>query len=340
MGENATRALQWRVSERASALHSNSIVCDLTLPWGPGYENKETVLDRYRRSGATFVSLTIGSDWVDLGATMHNIAETKARLRAESDKFVFVKTVEDIERAKAEGKLGIGFHFQGTEGLEGDKNMVHLYYELGVRHMLLAYNARNRAADGCHDRTDCGLSRYGVRLIEEMNRAGMILDLSHTGYRTTIEAMEVSQAPVMFSHSNANALKPHARNIKDDQIKACARKGGLIGINGVGHFLGDNDDSVGNIVRHIDYVAELVGPEHVGLGMDFVYYLDTLHRRFLANPDKFSEGYPKAMGDRRYAPPEQLPKVTEALLERNYSEKEIRWILGENFLRLARQVWK
>jgi membrane dipeptidase len=340
METNASRAVQWGVSEKAALLHFNAIVCDLTLPWGPGYENKDTVLDRYRSSGIDFISLTVGSDWVDLNATMHNIADTKLRLRAESDKYVFVKSVDDIERAKAENKLALGFHFQGSEGLNGDRNMVHLFYELGVRHMLLAYNSRNRAADGCHERTDCGLSRYGVRLIEEMNRAGMILDLSHTGYRTTMEAMEVSEAPVMFSHSNAYGLKAHPRNIKDDQIKTCARKGGLVGINGVGHFLGDNDDSVGNIVRHIDYVAELVGPQHIGLGMDFVYYLDTLHRRFLANPDKFPEGYPKEMGNRRYAPPEQLPRVTEALLGRNYPEKDIRGILGENFLRLARQVWK
>lgn len=218
--------------------------------------------------------------------------------------------------------------------LEGDANLLQLFYDLGIRHMLLAYNQKNRAADGCHERTDSGLSRYGVRLIEEMNRVGMILDLTHVGYRSTMEAIEVSADPVIFSHSNAYAVKEYPRNLRDDQIKACAQKGGLIGINGVGHFLGDNKASTENFLKHIDYVAQLVGPQHVGIGTDYVYFLEQIHRKFLANPER----YPRTIAEREYFPPQLLPQVTEALLKRNYPEEEVRGILGGNFLRIARRV--
>ena len=332
--------LQWNVSERASAFHADALVCDLTLPWLPGLENKETTLPRYPASGVDFVSLSIGHDEYGLATTIHHMADVKGRLGAEPDKYVLVESADDILQAKAAGKLAVGLHFQGSEMLEGDASLVQLFYQLGIRHMLLAYNQKNRAADGCHERTDCGLSRYGVRLIEEMNRVGMILDLTHVGYRSSMEAMEVSADPVIFSHSNAYAVKEHPRNLRDEQIKACARKGGLIGINGVGHFLGDNKASTENFIRHIDYMAQLVGPQHVGIGTDYVYFLEQMHRKFLANPERYPEGYPRTIGEREYFPPERLPQVTEALLKRNYPEDEIRGVLGENFLRVARRVWK
>jgi membrane dipeptidase len=340
MKKDTSPASNWNISEKATALHADALVCDMTLPWLAGYENQDTTLPRYTASGFNFVSLTVGHDRYNLSTTVHHIADVKRRLKAEPEKYILVKAVEDILQAKKEGKLAIGFHFQGSEGLEGDKNMVDIYYELGVRHMLLAYNQKNRACDGCHERTDAGLSRYGVRLIEEMNRVGMILDLTHTGYRSTMEAIEVSEAPVIFSHSNAFAVMEHPRNIRDDQIKACAEKGGLIGINGIGQFLGDDGATTENFVRHIDYLTGLVGPEHLGIGIDFVYYPDQMYRMFLANPDRFPEGYSHKPAAWTYFSPEKLPEVTESLLNRSYSEADIRGILGENFLRVARQIWK
>jgi len=341
MSDKNPPAARWGVSKQAARLHAEALVCDTTLPWGPGYENQDTTLPRYPDSGVDFISLTVGHDAWGLTTTIHHLAEVKARLEAERDKYVFVRSVDDILRAKAEGKLAVGLHFQGSEALEGDKNLIGLLYELGIRHLLLAYNQKNRAADGCHERTDAGLSRYGLALIKEMNRVGMILDLSHTGYQSTMEAMEFAEGPVMFSHSNPYALKQHPRNIRDDQIKACARKDGFIGINGIGFFLKDNDVSAENFANHIDYVAQLVGPEHVGLGLDFVYYEDQMFRKAQANPERYpGEGYSKDAAGWRYVPPERLPQVTEVLLKRGYPESEIRGILGGNFLRLAGQVWK
>ena len=324
-----------------SDLLPGALVCDMCLPWGPAYQNKETTLPRFKRAGVDFISLTVGMDRLGLAAAIKNLAAEKARIEASGGELVLVRTVEDIRQAKARGKLALGFHFQGSESLEGDPNLVALFYELGVRHMLLAYNQKNRAADGCHERTDCGLSRYGVKLVEEMNRVGMILDLSHTGYRSTMDAMDACQGPCIFSHANAKAVKDHPRNIRDDQARACAAKGGVIGVNGIGFFLGeDNRASVENFARHIDHYAELIGPEHVALGLDFVYFHEQMFAMYQANPDRFPEGYSPREEDWQYFAPEQLAPLADDLLGKGYAEDDIRGILGGNFLRVAEKVWK
>ena len=333
-------ALKWNVSEKAAALHSDARVCDMTLPWGAPNENKEITLPRYPESGFDFVSMSVGIDGDSLAHTVHYVASVKNYLKTHANKYVFVKSVDEILKAKSEGKFAVGFNFQGSEMLEGDKNLVEVFYDLGVRHMLLAYNQKNKAADGCHERTDSGLSRYGISLIQEMNRVGMIVDLTHMGYCSSMEAMEISKAPVIFSHSDAYTLKNHPRNIRDDQIKGCARKGGIIGVVGIGHFLGNNEASTENMVRHIDYIVNLVGPGHVGIGLDLVYYQDSMYRRYLEQRERYPEGYPPDSKDWNYFQPEQLPEITDALLKRNYSENDIRGILGQNFIRVAGQVWK
>jgi len=340
MSKEPDLTAQWRISKDAMELHADACVCDMTLPWVPHAENKDIALKRFRASGFNFLSLSVGVEAVGLGGTLHHMANVKAKILAEAEDYVFVNTVKDIREAKKKGKLALGFHFQGSEMLERNKNMVQLFYDLGIRHMLIAYNHKNRAADGCHERTDSGLSRYGVELIQEMNRAGMLLDLSHTGYVSTMEAMEIYEGPVIFSHSNPDGVRPHARNIRDDQIKACAKKGGIIGIVGFGHFLKDNDISAEGFVRNIDYVAELVGPEHVGLGLDFVYYPEQFYREVMADPQWWPEEYLQNLDGFNYFPPEELPRVTEILLKRDYNESRIRGILGENYLRVAEQVWK
>jgi membrane dipeptidase len=324
--------------ERAAALMRASMVCDLTLPWGAVNENKEPTLPRFQKAGFGFISLTVGMDWVTLTETVHHIAAERARFTRESDKYVLALTVEDIRRARREEKMAVGFSFQGSNPLDRDTNMVEAYYALGVRQMLLAYNEKNHAGDGCHERTDSGLSRFGLRVVQEMNRVGMILDCTHTGHRTTMDAMEATMAPCIFSHSNAYALKAHDRNIRDDQIRACARTGGVIGINGVGMFLGDNDSSPSTLANHVEHVANLVGPQHVALGLDFVYYMDSMIARWSANPDRYPEGYPSPPW--HMFAPEDLPLLVAVLLRRGWSDADVQGVLGENYLRVAQAVWK
>lgn len=246
--------------------------------------------------------------------------------------------MEDILAAKAAGLLGVNFHFQGTNAFNRDTGLVDIYYQLGVRQALLAYNQKNHVGDGCHERTDGGLSRFGVALIAEMNRVGMLVDCSHTGYRTSMDALECSTSPVIFSHANAAGVYKHDRNIKDDQITACARTRGVIGVNGIGLFLGDNNAATELLLNHIDYIAQQVGPAHVGIGLDWVYDIESL----MVLVRQMAATYPAGAYDHeiQMAQPEQLPQITEGLWKRGYAEQDIRNILGLNWLRVAREVWK
>ena len=335
----------WQILAAAAALHRDALVWDMTLPWRDygAPDLRAGTLPRMAAHGLNFISLTLAADWNGVGETAHKIAKERAYFQAHGDRFVLVEGVDDIERAQREGKLAVSFHFQGANPVNYDVNLIEVYYKLGVRHMLLAYNSKNATGDGCNERTDGGLSRFGISVVEQMNRVGMLIDGTHCGYRMTMELFEFSKDPVIFSHANAHALWEHRRNIRDDQIKACAASGGVIGVSGVGIFLGDNDVSTARLVEHIDHIAGLVGSEHVGLGLDYVYDQDALTRghnsRPAWNPDAAAFGNTRRE-DVQYFPPEHLPQLTEALLARRYSEAEVRGILGENWLRLARRVWR
>jgi membrane dipeptidase len=166
----------------------------------------------------------------------------------------------------------------------------------------------------------------------------MLVDCSHTAYRTTMEAMDTSEAPVIFSHSCAKALWKHGRNITNEQIKACARTGGVIGINGIGNFLGRNDISSTNFVDHVAHIAGLVGAEHVGISLDYAFDAANVDSLVGGNSRYWpKEEYQTAS---RYLPPEQLPEIVETMVQRGFSDPDITGILGGNFLRVAQGVWK
>lgn len=205
--------------------------------------------------------------------------------------------------------------------------------------MLFAYNRNNLAGGGCHDR-DEGLTSFGREVINEMNRLGMFVDVSHCGFRTSIEVMEYSRKPVIFSHSNPKALCQHGRNISDEQILACVNTGGLVGVNGIGLFLGSPLPDAALLARHIDYLVRVAGPEHVGIALDYAFPVANLSTAEIlaAHPQYWpaEEGYGSAAG---YVPPSMLEEVVAALLALGHSPQNIRGVLGENFLRLAEAVW-
>jgi len=329
------------VSSQAESLHRRLIVCDLTLPLDSDYELVDygALFRRLVDAGYTFVSITIATDSSNIGRTMHALARHRAYFGERPEQFLIVQEAEDIRRAKQNGQLAVSFHLQGTNSLEQDLHMVEIYYDLGIRHMLLAYNLRNAVGDGCHERTDAGLSRFGVELVREMNRVGVIVDCSHTGYRTTMDAFDVAAAPVIFSHSNARALLDHERNIRDEQIRGCAATGGVIGVNGVDLFLGAHASPAEAMAHHIDYIASLVGIEHVAIGLDYVLQAAALNA-ILKVPSNI---YPESAGYRKgvdIAGPETLPALTDCLLKRGYSDADVACALGGNFLRVAEAVWR
>jgi membrane dipeptidase len=166
----------------------------------------------------------------------------------------------------------------------------------------------------------------------------MVVCCSHTGYRTAMEVMEQATKPVIFSHSNPSGVWSHKRNIRDELIRACAQTGGVIGVNGIGFFLDANEARTDSIVSHIDYVAQLVGPEHVGLGLDYVFDRRELEDFVKTNPAIFpaDEGYASGV---QFVEPERIPEIVGALKSLGYKDKDLNMILGGNHMRVAKSVW-
>jgi len=329
------------ISEKAQALHAESMVWDAhtCLPLVPGQSMAE--LERHRAAGVTFVSVNVGMDFNPIPQVMRVIAAFRSWLAASGDRFLLAGSVADVRRAKREGKLAVAFDLEGSAMLDDDLAMLRLYRDLGVRQIHLAYNRDNSIAGGCHG-SDVPLTPLGRQVVDEINRLGLLMDCSHSGYRTSMEVMERSSRPVIFSHSNPKALKNHARNITDDQIRACARTGGVVALSGIGIFLGANDISTETLLRHIDYVVERVGVDHVGLGLDYVFdrnVKDTppaLDRRLWWPP---GHEYGELDFEMEIVPPERFPELTEALLAHQYSEADVGKIIGGNMLRVAEQTW-
>ena len=335
------RKRNWHVSQEAEALHNRSIVWDNhgCLPLELG-KNLEFIpqLQRYRDAGVDVVSINVGYGEIGLEACIRVLAQMRDWIGARPGDYLRVEAVEDIELAHATGKLAVTFDLEGAAPLQRQISLIPMLYDLGVRWMLLAYNRRNWAGGGCHE-PDTGLTAEGKELIDEMNEAGMVVCLSHTGYRTAMEAMQYSRQPVIFSHSNALALKKHDRNIPDELITACAQKGGVIGINGVNIFLGSGSADVESIADHIDYIVQLGGIDHVGIGLDYIFD-DT---EIAEVTRKMTKTFPRAAGydvPIEVVMPENLPRLTQCLLNRAYTENDIQKVLGRNLLRIAEQVWK
>lgn len=328
------------ISAEARALLERTILWDnhACMPLRPDDESFLPQLARVKAAGITLVSLNVSFDLYSAETAFTMLGAFRQWITRRPADYVLAHTVTDIEAAKREGKLAVTFDIEGGRAVENHPGLVELYYRLGVRWMLLAYNRNNRLGGGCQDE-DSGLTDYGRRIIDEMERVGMVLCCSHTGYRTAREAIEYSRNPVIFSHSNPRAMWDHERNIPDDLMRACARTGGVVHLNGIGAFLGKNDNSTETLVKHIDYAVQLIGPEHVGLGLDYVFDARELDEFIQVHPDMFppEKGYGVGIA---MVEPERFPEIAEALLKRGYPEAAVAGILGHNSLRVARAVWR
>lgn len=333
------------ISPETRELMGRTLVWDnhACMPLRPGDTSFLPQLERVRQAGIDLISLNISFDVVDPRDAFPMLATFRHWIREHSEHYTLVDTVADIEAAKAAGLLAVMFDIEGGNAVAEHPGLVELFYRLGVRWMLFAYNKNNKLGGGCMDE-DTGLTDYGRQIIDEMDRVGMVLCCTHVGHRTAREAMAHSKNPVIFSHSNPSAVYAHVRNIPDDLMRICAAKGGVVNINGVGMFLGVDaqgraDNSTETIVRHIDYAVELIGHEHVGLGLDYVFDLSELEDYVQKYPDKFPPEVRKP-GGYTQVEPERFPAIAEALLKKGYREQDVQGILGHNNLRIARQVWK
>jgi membrane dipeptidase len=295
-------------------------------------------LERCRASGQTAISLNVGYDVTAFDDNIRVLAHFRNFIQRHPDRYILINTVEDVLRAKRSGKLAVCFDLEGTRALGDQLSMIEFFYGLGVKWMLMAYNINNSVGGGCQD-DDSGLTPFGRDVLDEMVRVGMVPCCSHTGWRTAMQVIEHVDGPVIFSHSNCHAVFAHPRNIPDELIKACAATGGVVGVNGDSAFLEPGADLVPLLFRHIDHIVQLVGPDHAGLGLDYVYDMKELDTYFKAHP----EYWPKDTGTSApitFLEPERIPALADVMLEHGYPREAVLKIIGGNHLRVAAAVWK
>lgn len=325
----------------AKSVIASSLVWDNhgCMPLRPDDEQFLPELELYRSSGVDVAMLNIGFGEQGVEEHLRMLAHFRRWIAARSDRFLLIETVDDIRRARETGRLAIGFDIEGANGIADQLSLISLYYDLGVRWMLMAYNRNNRVGGGCQDE-DGGLTAFGREVLREMERVGMLACCTHTGYRTARDVLEYSRNPVLFSHSNPRAIHDHPRNIPDDLIQGCAKSGGVVCLNGIGIFLGNNDISTGNYFRHMDHVVQLVGAEHVGIGLDYVFDTGELDEYLVKMKDSFPAELGYTADGLKCVSPDQIEELVELQLKAGYSEQDIRNILGENLLRVAEAVWR
>lgn len=337
--------------QRAAALHSQALIVDglggsMLMRPAPDVDGADRI-DQYRKSGVGVSNETIAMPGEDARATIRRVYDYLCLDEVARGRVRRARSVADVWNADADGLLSLVYGLQAADPFEGDTYLVRIFQELGVRVANLVYNQRNRLGDGCMERVDQGLTAFGRNVVLEMNRVGMTVDLSHTGERTSLDAAACSRAPVVFSHSCAKALTDHPRNLTDEQIRAAAATGGLVGLCPHSQFCEKGRGvrpTLNDFLDHLVYVAELVGVEHVGIGTD-LFGGKTLGESVFRF--QFGSLVPGAWGgygiDEKYVAGFdtvfEWPNVTRGLVARGFGDEEIIAILGGNWLRVFEQTW-
>ncbi len=343
-------------SERAIRLVRESLVIDmlglLTLNFplmGRWTRNPESFtaaeFQKYKDSGINVFHIAVGTGGPNAHeSTMRFVSGWNSFLAGQDQRFMRIDSPADLDRVKTSGKVGILIGVQNSEHFRNAED-VELFHGLGQRVSQLTYNARNRIGDGSTERTNGGLSDFGVSIVEKMNAVGMAVDVSHSGDQTTLDACSVSKKPVLFTHSNARALNPgHPRCKTDEAIRAMAKSGGVMGITGVRNFVkGSEPTTIEHFLDHYDHVAKLVGREHLGIGSDID--LDGYDDMPPEDYKRLKAGYKGSYAFRDKIDiegvdhPKRVYDLTEGLIRRKYSDADIRGILGGNFRRVLSEIW-
>lgn len=316
----------------------------------------ESFIKAIKKSGITVGSVTqggvFGDPYFTYEGAIADISGWVRRFDRLEEVYVKVNRAENIRTAQKEGKVGIILNFQNSTPIGNDLAKLDFFYDLGIRIIQLTYNVRNSVGDGCTERTDCGLSRFGVDLVARMNMLGIIVDLSHCGHKTTMDAIEISKKPVAFTHTNCRSLHDHPRNKTDEQIRALAGKEGYLGITCHPMFLGGKSKSIlNNLLDHIDYAVNLIGVNQIGIGSDFSglrHYPDAIMVKAISE-DLPAQGWRDEDGVKTWkgfkAGLERLEhwnmeyaSIIRGLISRGYSDNEVEKIVGGNFLSFFEKV--
>lgn len=342
------------VTPEAQALHDRSIVIDGCSFFLRGYN------DRVKSGGLTAINFTVPDVFADAPDAFRAVREYYEVARRDP-KVLIVRTVADIERCKAEGMLGAILGTQNSRFLGTELVLVEMFARLGVRVVQLTYNERNFAGDGWMEPVDAGLSHHGRALIKEMAKFGIVLDLSHIGQRTIMEAIEVTGVPVVVTHAGLRKFVEHGRTVTDEQMKAIAATGGVTGVTSFGAFnwRGDNKrPSLGNFLEALEHAISVAGIDHVGIGTDSVVEPGGYPQKVRDHAAMTYGPYSTENAERQrrfkeitaplttddhlegFRSMEHLPRVTQGLLDRGYKAEDVQKVLGGNFMRVFRAIWK
>ncbi|PWI33564.1 peptidase M19 [Vibrio albus] len=321
----------------AKELHDDAIVIDglVIAKWD------RALFEDMRKGGLTAANCTV-SVWEGFQSTVNNIVEMNALIEANSDIVTKVHTTQDIRRAKAEGKTGVMMGFQNANAFEDQLGYVEVFKDLGVGVVQMCYNTQNLVGTGCYER-DGGLSGFGHEVVAEMNRVGVMCDLSHVGEKTSKEVILASEKPVCYSHCLPSGLKDHPRNKSDEELKFIADHGGFVGVTMFAPFLKNGIHStIEDYVEAIEYIFNLVGEDQIGIGTDFTQGHGQPFFEWLTH----DKGYARRLTNfGEIINPEgirtlgEFPNLTDALLRRGFTEPQVRKIMGENWLRVLGDVW-
>lgn len=331
------------------AIVIDGLFCKLYAPITPDPPIDDMMFDHILASGVTaFNDSAIADSFpYDFHGAVHRLYEEQGIVESVPDKALIVRTVADIHEAKRSGRVGVILSAQGLHAMGDDTRNLWALYKLDLRIAQLTYNERNALGCGCMEPNDTGLTRIGQKAVEELNRLGVVVDLSHGGERTSLDAAKHSKAPVLVSHAGVRKLNAHRRNIGDDLIRAVADTGGVVGLCPHSIFVEKERGQYPNIddfIDHIQYVVELTGIDHVGIGTDnFQYdnhYAAIGRKRFERTFPTFFGGYgPTQKHAEGFSRWRDWPNLTANLLRRGFSEADTKKVLGGNFLRVFSQVW-
>lgn len=263
----------------------------------------------------------------------------------DSGAYRIIRSIDDIFEAKAEGKLGMVMALEGGSPLNGDLAMLRHFFRLGMRSFGLTHNWRNALGDGCLERTGGGLSHFGKAVVEECNRLGIVVDVAHLSADGVADVLEISEDPIIASHTNPSAIAPHPHNLSDDLLRGIAERGGVIGVFFLNPYLTTNPTpTVADIVRVITYLLDLVGEDHIALGPDIMENWNQQEFKAVTEGGPTFESAPIKTIDYEYPPGyasvAALPSLRTVLEEEGFSDEVIDKIFGGNCLRLWSQVWQ
>lgn len=321
------------------ALHEKLVVVDglIISKFGP------EIFRAMRTGGITAANCTC-SVWEDFETTMKAIAKWKTWFRDYTDLILQVHNSADIKRAKSENKTGIILGWQNAVGFDDHLPFVQIFHELGLRVVQLTYNTATSVGSGCYETHDGGLTDFGRELVDELNRVGILIDLSHVGPKTSADVISYSKQPVAYTHCLPAALKHHPRNKTDDQLRAIADRGGFVGVTAFPPFLKNGTSAtIDDIIEAIEHVINIVGEDSVGIGTDFTQG----HEKEFFDYITHDKGHGRKLTDfgdltmpKRFRRIEDFPNLTAAMEKRDWPEARIAKVMGENWAGFLRMIWR